>query len=200
MFFFTYKTTNLVNGKYYFGRHSSVSLEDGYLGSGIALKNAVKKYGVENFQREILAFYPTKESLVEAEKELIKEEVVNDKMSYNMKIGGWGGSSSEEWTQERRNNHSMLAKERMKSAELRKGVSERAKKMWQDGKGITPPNVSGIKRSDETKGKISKSHKGMKKKWVTNTSKKGTKHSEETRRKMSESRKRFLERKDLNVY
>lgn len=45
-----YKTTNLVNGKFYVGQHYQKSSEfDGYLGSGIKILNAIKKYGKENF-------------------------------------------------------------------------------------------------------------------------------------------------------
>ena len=52
---FVYITTNLINGKKYIGsstenRHGSST----YLGSGVLLKHAVKKYGRNNFTRQIL--------------------------------------------------------------------------------------------------------------------------------------------------
>lgn len=50
---FVYLTTNLVNGKVYVGKHEFNSVKD-YIGSGTAFKNAVKKYGKENFRRKIL--------------------------------------------------------------------------------------------------------------------------------------------------
>jgi len=50
-----YKTTNLVNGKIYVGQHYT-SANDGYLGSGKILDKAVKKYGKQNFEREIIDF------------------------------------------------------------------------------------------------------------------------------------------------
>ena len=56
---FVYKTTNLINGKYYFGKHSTNNLDDGYLGSGTALLFAIDKYGKENFSRKIICFYDT---------------------------------------------------------------------------------------------------------------------------------------------
>jgi hypothetical protein len=54
MFYTVYKTTNLINGKIYVGLHITNNLEDDYLGSGSQLKSAVKKYGKENFKREII--------------------------------------------------------------------------------------------------------------------------------------------------
>jgi hypothetical protein len=46
-----YKITKLVNGKYYYGIHSTNKLEDGYTGSGNAIKSAIKKYGRKNFTK-----------------------------------------------------------------------------------------------------------------------------------------------------
>ena len=58
---FIYLTTNLVNGKKYIGQKKGYS--DTYLGSGKLLKLAIKKYGRENFQREILDYAYSKEEL-----------------------------------------------------------------------------------------------------------------------------------------
>ena len=54
-----YKTTNLVNGKIYIGVHSTDNLDDGYLGSGVALLAAIKEYGKKSFKRDILKFFYT---------------------------------------------------------------------------------------------------------------------------------------------
>lgn len=40
-----YKTTNIINGKYYIGVHKTTNPNDSYLGSGKAIKEAIKKYG-----------------------------------------------------------------------------------------------------------------------------------------------------------
>jgi len=83
-----YKTTNKVNGRYYIGRHSTDNLNDGYLGSGQGIKNAINKYGKENFTREIIATAETTDDLWELEKEIVNEEIVKDSKSYNQAYGG----------------------------------------------------------------------------------------------------------------
>ena len=54
MFYTVYKTTNLLNNKIYIGLHETEDLNDSYLGSGILLKQAIKKYGSNNFKKEIV--------------------------------------------------------------------------------------------------------------------------------------------------
>lgn len=87
---FLYKTTNLLNGKFYYGMHSTTDLDDGYLGSGRHLKNSIKKYGKENFNRKIISFFDSREDLVKAEIELITEDLIEDPNCYNAQMGGDG--------------------------------------------------------------------------------------------------------------
>lgn len=86
-----YKITNKINNKYYIGMHATNNINDGYLGSGVALKSAIKKYGKENFVKEILETFSCYKDLVNAEKRYITQFVVDDKKSYNMCRGGLGG-------------------------------------------------------------------------------------------------------------
>lgn len=88
---FIYKTTNLVNGKWYMGMHSTSNLEDGYVGSGTFLWKSIKKYGRENFKMEIQEFFPDRRSLKEREIEIITEELLEDPMCMNLSLGGNGG-------------------------------------------------------------------------------------------------------------
>jgi len=87
-----YKTTNRIDGKYYVGCHQTDTIDDGYLGSGKLLSRAIKKYGVENFSREILHIFDNKEEMFSAEEAIVNESLVRDEMSYNLKIGGSGGN------------------------------------------------------------------------------------------------------------
>ena len=47
---FIYKTTNLINDKFYIGMHSTDDLNDKYIGSGKRLWYSINKYGINNFK------------------------------------------------------------------------------------------------------------------------------------------------------
>lgn len=92
---YTYKTTNLINGRYYLGMHSTNQLNDGYLGSGKRLYYELNKYGKENFKFEILEQFNSREELVQAEINLITEEDIKNSNCLNLKPGGQGGFTDE---------------------------------------------------------------------------------------------------------
>ena len=54
MYYIIYKITNINTGQFYIGSHKTHNVEDGYFGSGIYLKRAIKKYGKAAFIKEIL--------------------------------------------------------------------------------------------------------------------------------------------------
>ena len=85
---FIYKTTNLINGTIYIGKHMTDDLNDSYLGSGTAINRAFKKYGKQSFSREILTYCDTYESLNENEKHFIKSYIDSGYRSYNIALGG----------------------------------------------------------------------------------------------------------------
>lgn len=87
-FNYFYKITNLINGKYYYGIHSTDKLDDGYMGSGVKLKKDIKKFGVENFKKDILKFFDDRKKLEEYEREIVNENVVSDSQCYNLILGG----------------------------------------------------------------------------------------------------------------
>lgn len=95
-FHFTYKTTNLINGRYYLGMHSTNRIDDGYLGSGKRLYYELNKYGRDNFKFEILEQFDSREQLVQAEINLITEQDVKNPNCLNLKSGGSGGFTEED--------------------------------------------------------------------------------------------------------
>jgi len=90
-FHFIYKTTNLLNNKFYIGMHSTSNLNDGYIGSGTRLRHSIRKYGVENFKFEIIEWCENRDILIQREKEIITEQHIIDENCYNLKFGGLGG-------------------------------------------------------------------------------------------------------------
>jgi group I intron endonuclease len=85
-----YKTTNLINGKFYVGKDSKNNPT--YLGSGILLNMAIKKYGREHFIKEILEFCETEKHLCNREVFWIEETKARE-LGYNIAKGGHGGST-----------------------------------------------------------------------------------------------------------
>lgn len=92
--YYIYQVTNLINGKKYIGQHYG-KLNDLYLGSGVKLVKAIKKYGKANFKKEILEIC-SKENIDQKEKDYIKKfNAVEDPQYYNLADGGQLGDG---WT------------------------------------------------------------------------------------------------------
>ncbi len=98
MFHFTYQTKNILNNKTYVGIHSTKNLNDGYLGSGIALQKAIKKYGKENFTMIPLAFFDSRNEALEEEAFIVDLKWVNDENNYNLSGGGTSNKVTSEET------------------------------------------------------------------------------------------------------
>ena len=92
---YVYEITNLVNGKKYIGKRSCKCPieEDKYMGSGILISKAIKKYGKENFRKDILEICNSEEMAFEREKYWIKHyNAVVCREFYNIKDGGEGNT------------------------------------------------------------------------------------------------------------
>jgi group I intron endonuclease len=166
---YLYKTTNLINGKFYIGMHSTDNLEDGYLGSGKRLRHSLNKYGKENFKFEILEFFKTRTILKNKEKDLVNEEILKDPLCMNMVVGGGGGFISVEVQKKRsfsankKLNYLLSNDENFRKDWLEK-VSLGLKKAYKDGKHIGwkySYDWVGKHHSEETKKKMSDTKKGM---------------------------------------
>jgi group I intron endonuclease len=131
-----YKTTNMVNGKMYIGKHQTENIEDSYYGSGKALKASIKKHGKENFKKEILFVFDTEVEMNQKEVDLITEEFVARTDTYNMGVGGEGGPHF------KGKKHSLETRKK-----IRKANDERD---WSCRRGI-PAHNKGKKDSEETR-------------------------------------------------
>jgi group I intron endonuclease len=85
-----YKTTNLVNGKIYIGKDKHNN--EKYLGSGKILKQAINKYGRENFVKEVIEV--CEDEKIWLEREIHWISYFNSiKEGYNIALGGNGGDT-----------------------------------------------------------------------------------------------------------
>ena len=166
MFYTIYKITNNINNKFYIGMHQTKKLDDGYMGSGKLIKTAIKKYGIENFTKEILHIFDNEEDMKNKEKQL----VVLSEMSYNLCEGGKGGFGY-------LNRSGKSLRTGMKHSE------ESKKKMGHPGR-ISP--TKGKKWNDEQKANHS---------IIMSNALTGTTKSEEHKRKIAESVKRKHEQR-----
>lgn len=164
---YVYRTTNKVTGKFYIGAHSTNNIHDNYYGSGIQIKQAIKKYGLENFTFEILEFFETRKQAFEKEFLLVNEQFIQNSDNYNMTVGGLGSSvKTEQW----KNQVSSKLKGRKFTEEhsRKKSLAQTGQKNHRYGK----PNP----KNPKLKGK----ENGMY----------GKHHTEETRKQISNSRKK----------
>jgi hypothetical protein len=151
---YLYKTTCLITGRWYIGMHSTINLEDGYMGSGKRLRYSIRKYGIDNHKKEILEFFETRELLIEAEIKAITPDMVLDRNCMNLKNGGscWPKSANLAFKKRLEEDKEFLNKRSKKYSEL-------MKKTHSEGK-LRYDTFTGKQHSDETKNKISKSSKG----------------------------------------
>ena len=159
---FLYETTNSVNGKVYRGKHSTVNLTDGYLGSGVAFSSAVKKYGREVFTRQIVEWFPDEISLNLAEHEWITPEFVKLKTNYNLVPGGQGGAAPFSlMTSEARSKRAQAAaktKAANMTAEWRKSHGEKSL-AWQQDEMVKKAVYE--KHSMKMKGRTKETHESI---------------------------------------
>lgn len=179
MYGYIYMTENLINGKRYIGQKKSEKfLNEKYLGSGSLLRQAVDKYGRENFRVSMLYECDSKEELDEMEIYFIKQyDAQNSNDFYNLCPGGESGVGgpkfkghqhsdeakrkiSEKTSGENNpfygKHHTEECRERMReAAKHRAPVSDETRKKLSDVR-------KGRKFTDEHKRKISEAQRGEK--------------------------------------
>jgi hypothetical protein len=163
---FIYKTTSK-SGKYYFGRHSTKNLNDGYFGSGKWIRSLKDK---SNLTREIIEFCDESE-LLEREKQYLVEHVGKENcMNFNISpVGFSSGDLNPAKTEEERKKRSIRSKGdknpakrpevREKMSLAQKGKSRPKWKMSEEGKKNISKGRTGLKYSEEGKKKLSEARK-----------------------------------------
>lgn len=189
---YLYKITNLINGKCYYGIHSTDNLDDGYMGSGILITKAISKYGKENFSKEILSFYNNRRELINAEKEYVTINEVKNDDCYNCCLGGYAQLSGPE------NMHygiPLTEEHRKKIGDAQRGEknhmygkhpSEKTRQLMslsqKERLKISPHPLLGTKHSEEHKQQISETLKRLYREGLRLPPMLNKKHSEETKR------------------
>lgn len=166
---FIYMTKNLITGKLYIGQHRrTMNLKDindtWYMGSGVLLKKAFIKYGMENFHREIIYECDSQSELDYMEQVFIQfYNAVDDDMFYNLASGGNGNkhTPSEEQKEHMRKPHKPMDEETKK-----RWIESHKNKLTEDGRKKLSQsaisNLTGYIHSEESKRHMSEAHKGSK--------------------------------------
>lgn len=201
-----YKATNKVNGKVYVGltterlterikRHVKLSKSE----NCFYFQNAIRKYGIDGFDFEIIAECLTRDELKEKEIFYIAEyQSVNREKGYNLTNGGDGTKS---FTPEMRLKLSIANTGKKHTEESKKKMSaaKKGRKHTEEQNRKQSERRKGIKHTEEAKQKISKAHKGIKHTEEQNRKQserqKGKKLSEEAKRKESISQKKAWEKR-----
>lgn len=193
MLFTIYKTTNLINGKIYIGAHKTEDPNDMYLGSGPVLKQAIQKYGIDKFAKEVLHTFDNAADMFAKEVEIVDEQFIIREDTYNIKVGGHGGKISQETKVKisktkmggtsPRKGVKLSDETRKKISEAKKNPSAETRKRMSDSAKKRPVSFKGKHHTDESKRKISEAKMG-------NQNRLGKRHSEETKRKISETKAR----------
>lgn len=156
---YVYRWVNLVNGKMYIGSHDGS--RKNYKASGIAIKNAFEKHGIENFTREILYVGP---DFREKEQEFLeKVSAASNKLYYNLKNTAIGFGSADN------PNLGKFGADHPKFGKAMPEESKQKMSLARTGKGNPAYGLRGelnprfgMKASPETRAKISAAQTGRK--------------------------------------
>lgn len=175
MNFLIYKITNLIDNSIYIGKHKTKDKNDSYFGSGVLLKCAIEKYGIENFKKEIIFECKSEDEMNELESNIVDEVFVSRLDTYNVALGGKGGYEyinsnylNGNSVNRSKEHMSKMGKCSMKKFWTKYENDENFKKEM-DSKTLNNFSLyvklhgnpfKGKKHTNETKIKMSKSHKG----------------------------------------
>lgn len=92
-YYLIYQITNKLNGKIYIGKHITNNINDGYMGSGKYIRQAIQQNGIENFEKTILFECNSEDEMNQKEAEIVNEDFIVRDDVYNVIPGGAGGWS-----------------------------------------------------------------------------------------------------------
>ena len=175
---YIYLTTCLVNDKKYIGQSINQRNKNTYLGSGVAFKCALRKYGKDNFKKTILIDNVScLNELNKLEREFIRKNDCLSPNGYNLDLGGTNKGRMSETTK----------------AKMIK--SKTGKKHTEKQRIANIESHKGLKLSDETKKRIGDANRG-KPSW--NKGKKMPKgHSEKMREIMTGKK---MKKKQIEIF
>lgn len=156
MFFTIYETINCVNGKKYIGKHATLNVEDDYLGSGILLTKAIKKYGRDNFSKNTLFVFDSEEEMNAKERELIDQSIVESEEYYNVSYGGEGGTTV------LRAGHPLYEDTKRKISLSQQERREEMSSITKENHRLKRVGMYGKKQSNKQKQAVSAAQKGRK--------------------------------------
>lgn len=145
-----YMIVNKINNKIYIGKHTTKNPYDDYMGSGKTLKAAIKKYGLENFEKTILYCFDSEDEAYLKESEIVTAEFVKREDTYNLVTGGKGFNSSDTIGE----NNNFYGKHHKK--ETIQHLSKIAKERVNNPNYVNP--MQGKTHSEESKKKMSENH------------------------------------------
>ena len=135
MKYYLYEIKNLLNGKIYLGVHSTNDMNDGYMGSGSALRKDVGKFGLEQFSKTILETFTNSEEMYLREEKIVNIDFLKRDDVYNIRIGGKGGfdhiNSNEESIKKRIDNRTSESFMKMSEGGRKGGNNVSAEKRLQ---------------------------------------------------------------------
>lgn len=148
-----YVYKNKINGKRYCGITSENTLERRYKKSGYKahFKNALNKYGIENFERKVIMEFENREDAEEMEKLIIAVlNLQDERFGYNVADGGDGGNLISGYSEEQKRKHY-------------EKISNSLKQRYEQNPELKPfgekNGMYGKKKSEESKNKVSKTLK-----------------------------------------
>lgn len=205
-----YRHTNIENGKVYIGMTGKEDVNDrwrngygyfSYDGRNYPshMQSAIKKYGWDNFESEVVYDGLSYQEATEKEVELIaKHNSINRLFGYNKHVGGFGGTPLTKETKAKLSEamtgskngmygivgkeHPMYGRKHSKKTRLKMSEARKGREPWNKG-------LTGI-YSQESRNKISETHRG-------NQYNLGKKHTDETKEKIGKSTKKQWESKEF---